>query len=285
MKRLRIRVVLLACWLIIFYLMTNYWESLNVSPITHLFMLVLVIAVLASPEVKPAYRWWVLVGSTAAFVLIKALLVPPLLGTYLPITAIETSTVILTTLLLLWVRSAIHEFERAVAHVTLDQQKKISETAVEGQSVLYREVRRARNHQRPLSILAISIDDKSIQGAVERMVKEAQLNVIRQFTLASVSKSLCEKLEDCDTVVQSNDHFLVLLPETKPDDLPALVERLRKQVIDEVGVTLNVGSASLPQDGFTLEGLLDKANLEMQEIAESKVLIETEQLFIKHKTV
>ena len=102
--------------------------------------------------------------------------------------------------------------------------------------------------------------------------------------MASVSKSLCNKLEDCDIVVQTNNHFLVVLPETTPDALPGLIERLSKQVTDEVGVTIKVGTASLPQDSFTFEGLLNKATLEMQETLDPNLFIDSEQLFIKHKT-
>ena len=140
--------------------------------------------------------------------------------------------------------------------ITISHREKVTETTTEGQGILYREVRRARNHQRPLAVMAIAVDENSIKGAVDQIVKEAQQSIIKQFTLANVSKTLCEKLEDCDIVVQTNDHFLVVLPETKPDDLPGLIDRLRKQVAEQVGVELKIGTASLPQDGFTFEGLL-----------------------------
>ena len=284
MKRLRIRVILLTVWLILFYLLTVYWEPLNISPIAHFFVLALVIAVLSTPEINRRNTWWALAMPVAAFITIKAILKQPILGGALGITGIESAAILLTSLLLLWVRGSVREFERAVGRVTVGQQEKVAETAVEGKSVLYREVRRARNHQRPLSMLAIAIDEKSIQGALDKIIKEAQHSIIRQFTMASVSKSLCNKLEDCDIVVQTNNHFLVVLPETTPDALPGLIERLSKQVTDEVGVTIKVGTASLPQDSFTFEGLLNKATLEMQETLDPNLFIDSEQLFIKHKT-
>jgi GGDEF domain-containing protein len=284
MKRLRIRVILLTVWLILFYLLTVYWKPLNVSSLAHFYVLALVIAALCTPEINRRNTWWVLAVPVVAFIAIKAMVRQPILGEVLAITGIELAAIVLTSLLLLWVRDSVHEFELAVGRVTVGQLDKVTETAVEGKSVLYREVRRARNHQRPLSMLAIAIDEKSIQGVLDKMIKEAQKSIIRQFTLASVSKSLCNKLEDCDIVVQTNNHFLVVLPETTPDDLPGLIERLRKQVTDEVGVAIKVGTASLPQDSFTFEGLLNKATLEMQETLDPNLFIDSEQLFIKHKT-
>jgi GGDEF domain-containing protein len=282
MKKLRLRAVSLAIWLIGFYIMVHYREPFNISPITYLFVLVVAVFTLTSPRLKRIHYSWMLTLPAIVFLGIKALMEMPILGSALPVTIIETCAIIFTTLLLIWVRDAIQEFESAVADITMVQQDKLIDTATAGQSALYREVRRARNHQRPLALMAISVDDNSIKGALDRMVKEAQQSVIRQFTLANVSKTLSEKLEDCDIVVQANNHFLVILPETKPDDLPRLIERLRKQVADQVGVDLKVGTASLPQDGFTFEGLLDKATLEMQESMESKSFIEPEQLFVKH---
>lgn len=284
MKRLRIRVIILIVWLILFYMLTIYWQALNVSPFTHFFMLILMITALIAPEIKRKKAWWVLAVPIITFIAIKGVLEPPLRGSALTITAMESAAILLTSLLLLWVREALQEFEHAVEHFTVGQLEKVKETAVEGKSMLYREVRRARNHQRPLSLLAIAIDEKSIKESVEKIVQEAQQSILRQFTQVRVSKSLCGNLEDCDILVQSDDQFLVILPETKPEDLPGLIERLRKQVADEVGVNIKIGTASLPQDSFTFEGLLDKATLEMQESLDDQLFIDAEQLFIKRKT-
>ena len=283
MKQLRIRAILLTSWLIIFYVIAHFWESFNPSPITYLFVLALVIFVLTTPHLTKIHLLWLLTLPSIVFFIIKFLMELPLEVRALPVTVIETSAILITTLLLLWVRDAIFDFENAVADITISHREKVIETTTEGQGILYREVRRARNHQRPLAMLAISIDENSFKGAVDKIVKEAQESIIRQFALANVSKTLCEKLEDCDIVVQTNNNFLVVLPETKPDDLPGLIDRLRKQVADQVGVELKIGTASLPQDGFTFEGLLDKASLEMEASKESKMFIEPEQLFVKHK--
>jgi len=284
MKRLRIRLILLAGWLALFYMLTIYWQPFKISPFTHFFILILTVIGLLIPKIYRKGTWWTLAMPVIAFIALKAMLEPPLLGSALAISTLESAAVLLTTLLLLWMGESLHEFEQATKQLTIGQLERVSETAVEGKSMLYREVRRARNHQRPLSLLAIAIDEKSIKGSLEKIVQEAQHSIIRQFTLASVSKSLCGKLEDCDIVVQSKDHFLVILPETRPEDLPGLIERLRKQVAEEVGVDIKIGTASLPQDSFTFDGLLDKATLEMQESLDEQLFIDPEQLFINRKT-
>jgi hypothetical protein len=105
----------------------------------------------------------------------------------------------------------------------------------------------------------VAIEEKSLRLNLDRIVQEAQLGMIKHYALSRVAKLLCDRLEDCDIIVQNNEHFLILLPETKPEDLPGLIERLRRQVSEQVGVEVNIGTASLPYDSYTLEGLIDQA--------------------------
>ncbi|NJD57835.1 MAG: hypothetical protein FIA98_00345 [Anaerolineae bacterium] len=283
MKQLRVRALVLAIWLIGLYLLAHFSKLISLSPLVYLYTLVLVVIFFAVPHLSKVKRGWLLAIPPVTYLSIKGLLGEPLLGIALPTAVIETCSIVFTSLILIWVREPVHEFENAVADLTFGHSQKVIETAEEGQSILYREVRRARNHQRPLAIMAIAINESTIDGSLDRMVKDAQQSILRQFTVTSVSRTLCEKLEDCDIVVQTNNHFVVVLPETKPEDLPGLTERIRKQVADQVGGEIKIGTASLPEDSFTLEGLMDKATMELQGSLGSELFIKPEQLFVKRK--
>jgi GGDEF domain-containing protein len=285
MMQLRNRALVLTIWLIGLYLLAHFSKLISLSPLIYLYTLVLVDILFAIPHLSRVKKGWLLAIPPITYLCIKGLIGEPLLGIALPTTAIETCSIVFTSLILIWVYEPVHEFENAVTELTFGHSQKVIDTGEEGQSLLYREVRRARNHQRPLAIMAIAIDESTITGSLDRMVKEAQQSILRQFTVTSVSRTLREKLEDCDIVVQTNNHFVVMLPETKPDDLPSLTERIRKLVAEQVGVEIKIGTASLPKDSFTLEGLLDKATLELQDSLGSEFFIEPEQLFIKRKPV
>jgi len=281
MKRIRIRVILLACWLVVFYRAEQLFEPNNFSQFTFAFVLAMVLLTLLAPRLTRIPLWFFLAAPAVVFLIFKALTGAQLVGNALPITVTELCAIVVTTLLAHWVSSAISEFETAIAHITIGRRDKVIEPAGTGHSTLYREVRRARNHQRPLALLAIAVEEKSIKVALDRMVQEAQLSMMKQYMLSGVSRTLCDKLEDCDIVVQSNDHFLVLLPETTPEDLPHLVERLRQDVSDQVGIDLRIGTASLPKDSFTFEGLLEQATDEMREGVPSELFVDLERLSIE----
>ncbi len=65
-------------------------------------------------------------------------------------------------------------------------------------------------------------------------------------------------------IVRRNDHFLSHPSGNQPEHLPGLIDRLRQQVSAKVGVELKIGTASLPIDGFTFDGLVEKATTEME---------------------
>lgn len=283
MKRIRFRVILLACWLVVFCNLERLLEPLTVSGFTYALTLAMMIIALIVPRVVQIPLWTMLVAPVPILLLFKAGMGEFAKSLSIPQAFLEVCILALTTFLAYWVSMAICEFESSVAHISVGRNDKLPESDAMGQGLLYREVRRARNHQRPLTLMAVGVDEKSIKVALDRMVQETQMAMMKQYALSDVSKTLCKAFEDSDLIVKSNDHFLIVLPETRAENIPGLIERLRQQISDEVGVNLKIGTASLPGDGFTLEGLIDKATGEMQGDQASYRVTDIERLPVRQK--
>ena len=238
MKRLRRQVVILACWLVGFFSVEQLLEPIHISSATYIYIFAIMIVVLVTPRFDAFPLWALLTAPIPVFLAIKHWVNPIAGNVAILLTIAEVGAIVFTTYLAYLVSMAIYEFENALTHITVGQPKRITENASLGAGVLYREVRRARNHQRPLSLMALAIDEKSLKLDLDRIVQEAQQAMMKQYAQSGLSKILCEKLEDCDTIVQNNGHFLVLLPETTPADLPGLIERLRQQVSDQLGIAI-----------------------------------------------
>jgi hypothetical protein len=281
MKRLRRQVIILACWLVGFCSAEQLLEPIDISSVTYIFIFGIMIVILVTPRVARVPLWVLLTAPIPVFLTIKYWINPLVGSVAILLTIAEVCAIVLTTFLAYQVSMAINEFENAVTHIMVGQPKRITENASQGAGVLYREVRRARNHQRPLSLMALAIDEKSLKLDLDRIVQEAQQAMMKQYAQSGLSKILCEKLEDCDTIVQNNGHFLVLLPETMPADLPGLIDRLRQQVSDQLGIELNIGAAFLPQDSYTLEGLVAKATRGMKTDLASELFLELERMSLK----
>lgn len=285
MKLIRIRVVLLVCWLAVFYSLERLLESLNESRFTYTIALIMVMVALIVPRISKIPKWLIIAAPIPPMLIYKALTGTLLQAFSVPIILMEVCFISLATLLAVWVNKAINEFESSIENITIGNHDKSPASDSEGQALLYREIRRARNHQRPLTLMKVEVDEKSIEIALDRLVQEAQKAMKKQYALSNVSRTLCAKLEDSDIIVQKKDYFLIVLPETKPENIPGVIDRLRKQVSEKVGVNLKIGTASLPRDGLTFEGLLDKANMDLETDLEQDTLFEMDRLFIKHNSL
>lgn len=264
MKNIRLRVVALAIWLVIIPFISGILSPATLSKVTFGFVLVMVVAGLVLPRKTLVQR------SAIMFVFIAALLIVKfmsgeLLGYQTIFLAVLEICVITITLILSgWVGTSLTGFENAVAKLTLGQHDRRFEPALTGQGSIYREVRRARNHQRPLALISIGVDQKTIDLAEDKLVQEVQRSMLKQYKLRGLSKLLSEQLEDCAVIVQDDDRYLVVLPDILPEEILFVVERLRKKALHEVGLDIKIGVATLPGDGFTFEGLVEKANQKMQ---------------------
>ena len=283
---MRFLVAILIIWLFLFYNIERLSSPIDITDVAYTFVPLMVIVVMLVPRLRSIPLGALLIAPIPVFLVIKALVKSSVWGESLPLTVTETCAIVLTTLLARWVSTAVGEFESAVTRISIGQVNKLPKSSSVGQAKMYQEVRRARNYERPLMLLAVGVEEKSFDVAQDRMVQEVQHAMIKQYVLSSVSKTLCSELEDYNTIAQSNDHFLVLLPEVSQDKLPELTERLRKLVAEQVGVTLKVGAAHLPGDAATFESLVEQATREMnaERKPQPQPTRQPQRLTVEHRT-
>ncbi len=277
MNRIRLRVIILALWLAVLYNAERLLNPIGINSIAYTFALAMVVIILLLPKIIHIPFWLILIIQVIVFYLLKALTGGLEGPAIFALTITEICAITATSIVVQWVSFSLGEFEAAVQNILIGRREKMPEPTAAGQGSIYREVRRARNHHRPLSIIAVAVDEKSIKIDLDRMVKEAVLTMMKQYKLANLSRTLCNELEDCAVIVQASEHFIVALPETTPEDLPFVIERLRKQAEDQVSIKLKIGTAVLPEDSFTFEGLIDKATREMEGDLETKQFIELDE--------
>lgn len=134
------------------------------------------------------------------------------------------------------------------------------------------EVARAQRDERPVHVLLIDIDhfgDFNRQFGIE----------LGDRLLRAIAETLTATVGDAgDVLVSTNlaaryggEEFVVLLAEDAQvagppqcSDAVRLAERLRREIararVEGAGVTVSIGVASLPKDGFTSDELLDAAD-------------------------
>lgn len=259
MRRMRFLVAILIIWLFFFYNIERLSEPIDITSVAYTFVPLMAVLTIVVPHLRKVPAWVLLLAPIPVFLVLKVWMKSHVWGTALPLTVTEICFIAVTTILARWVSNGVSEFERAIAHITIGQVGTLPEPFSTGQAEMYQEVRRARNHQRPLALMAVGVEKESIQVALDRMVQETQQAMMKQYVLSDVARTLCEELEDYNIIAQRNDHFLILLPEVTSKQLTDLTDRLRRAVSERAGVTLQIGSASFPEDAVTFESLVKKA--------------------------
>ena len=258
MRRMRFILSSLIAWLFFFYNFERLSPSIDLTGIAYLFVPIVAILIIIVPLGRRAPLLGVLLVSLVSFLALK------ILGSQewaspLPLTIIEMGVIGVTVALARQVGSGLEEFEQVVAHITIGQSGRFSESFSSGQIEMYRELKRARHYERPVTMMAVGMSEGSIQVALDRMVQEAQRAMMKQYVLSTIASTLCDELEDYNLITRHNDHFLVLLPEVKGDDVEAFVEQLQRAMQEQLGVNLQIGLASFPDDAVTFDGLVATA--------------------------
>jgi GGDEF domain-containing protein len=263
MKRMRLLVAMLIIWLFLFYNIERLSKPVDIAGLAYTFVPLMAVLTMLVPSFRRLPLWVLLGVPIPIYLALKAWTPYNVWGAAMPLTVTEICVIVVTTLLACWVSSGVDEFESAIAHITIGQVDSLPKSFATGQAEMYREMRRARHHQRPLALMAIGVEEKSIQVALDRMVHEAQQGMMKRYVLSDVARTLCDELEDYNIIAQSSDHFLVLLPEVTSEQLGDLSGRLYSALSDRLGVTLRIGSASFPEDAVTFKSLVEKAVEEM----------------------
>jgi GGDEF domain-containing protein len=281
---MRFFVGVLVVWLFLLYNIERLSKPINLTDVAYTFVPVVALLIILIPRLLTVPLWAWLGGAIPVFLLLKIWLKSRAWGASLPLTVTEACFIAVTIILARWVSHAVSEFESAIAHITIGQVDTLAEPISTGQAEIYREIRRARHHQRPLALVAVGVEEKSIQVVLDRMVQEVQEAMMKRYVLSDIARTLCHGLEDYNVIARTNDYFVILLPEVTAERLPDLVSRLDQTVSEQVGVCLQIGAASFPDDAVTFEALVDKAVGEMNGNRKPKPSLRPQRLAAEHHT-
>lgn len=161
----------------------------------------------------------------------------------------------------------LDKFESFIEEVYLPVRERRIRQAQVARDEINTEFIRSRRHQHPLSLVAISPDVKAGGSGIKVAVDEIQRHMVNRFITASVAKIITTEARRTDMIISQSDEkglFFVLCPETKGDDSIALAERIRAAALDHLGISVNYGIASFPDEALTYEELVKRAEQHLQ---------------------
>jgi GGDEF domain-containing protein len=260
MKKLRLWTTVLIIWLIFLFNIERLNSPINIRAYTYIFVAIIAVISLVWPRLRWLPYRALMLTSIPAFLLFKAFWNGhPIGGEALPLTVTQVSAIILTGLIARQIHYGLREFEDVITNITFGQIGNLPKPFSEMQSSIYREVRRARRYQRPLSVITLKIDERSIQVALPKMIKAVQQAMMKQYVLANVTRILDDDIDDFGTITLRDDCFILVLPEKTANEAHLIAQRLENAVQEKVSVEVETGTASLPNEAITFEALVELA--------------------------
>jgi GGDEF domain-containing protein len=245
-------------WLFLLYNLERLQEPMDIASFVYPFTAASALWVLVTPLPRLSFFWW-MVLPLPAYLALKAGLGYPLAGGELPLTVTEICAIELTILIARRVALGLAEFREAAARLLVGSTDDVAAPFESGQTEIYRELRRARRYQRPLSLLSIAVGDGASQGARDRLLDELQRENLERYTLGQLARLLAERTKDSDVITRLDDHFVALLPETRREAAEEIARRLAAEASERLGLALHVGLSSFPEEEVTFEKLLERA--------------------------
>ena len=270
MRRLRLSCAALCAWLFLFYNTERLHEPINLASFVYLFAAVAGMLVILFGRIQRIPLVWLLTLPIPLVLLLKMWLGYRIGGANLPITITELGAVWITIVLARQIGRSLEEFRNALATTVVSHLNDRSRPFEDGQEELYREIRRARRYDRPLSLLAIAPCDDATSVSLDSLTKELHRDMLGPYIMARISDFLSAETRDCSIITRRNGHFLTLLPETDRQEATTLVETLERSAKEKLGLQLKIGLSTFPEEEVTFISLLESAETQMGKRGKAK---------------
>lgn len=134
----------------------------------------------------------------------------------------------------------------------------VDEGSIPGfKNALEREVGRARRHEKKFVVLSIAADPHSLANDQLAAVRsEVLADLATRRANFEIHATLVDVLHIYADVARLRDSVLALVPEVELESAEPLVARLRESIRDRLGLEIQVGLASFPNDAISAEDLI-----------------------------
>jgi len=271
MRQLRYLTIALCGWFFLLYNIERLIAPINIASFVYVLTAATSVALLLSVRLCQLALPWLFAFILPLYFGLKWLFSIEISGNNLPLSITELSAITLTTILARMIGLQIEEWRKVITSLTLGELHDEYQPFDTGQAQIYREIRRARRHQRATALLAITAIDTSTESAGKRLqetplyrfVEEVQRETLEKYVSARLAELLVAELGDLAIVTKRDDHFVTLLPETDRANVQEIIRQLQLAAKEKLGLHLKIGVSTFPDEAVTFESMLENAEIEM----------------------
>lgn len=263
MLRFRFWLAALLIWLSVLFNLERLHEPINIASFVYVLAGTLAVCIVVVPPMRKATLGALFALSLLILLGLKLMLGYGVVGESLTLTVTEATAILITVGLSHQIARHARRFEVTAADVATARWRTRPKSFEDGQSDMYRELRRARRFNRPLSVIALEPTSETLRLSVDRLIEEVRREMIQRYVEVRLAEALEHEVKDFDLIANYEGRFILMLPETVGNEAAELAQHIAEYVSEELGLQLRVGTAAFPADELTLTGLIDRAESEM----------------------
>jgi hypothetical protein len=188
-------------------------------------------------------------------------------GVYLYLTMTEAALLAITVALAHNLANHLYDTEETINNITFVDEPEHVRLMEDAENEIQKEIYRSRRYQYPITVIVIELDEENIQPALNRTLLEVQKNMMKQYVLMSLARSVHKGLRLTDLLLEQRSHRRLVLfsPYTDFRGADLLAQRIRNVAQDRFGVYAEVGIATFPDDAITVDDLIRSAETRLSE--------------------
>ena len=259
MKEIRIRCTMLLVWIATLTYAGLFGNSLGLSSGVGIIAVALALPIILFPRLNGISLRWLLVSSAPVFLVLQAWWTYPIDLHRTPAVLIQLGILAVTVVLAHRLGQGLEHLRRCLAIALAGHAAESPQRIETGQAEIYREIRRARMHHRPLALMTVRAANHVSKATLDRFATQVASEMTRDYIAARIATFLDGELSDCDVIVQHDDHLVVLLPETGRDELDRIAQKLKAAAKEQLDLEFEFGLSVFPDEEITFAGLLEHA--------------------------
>jgi len=228
------------------------------------------ILLLLLPRLRGVSTLWVLSFAFPAFCLLELLIGGPITLRSAFGSLLEFGGAAVTLYLVSRLARGLGLAEEVLREFAIGPARETAEPFSRSQGEMFREVRRARRYERPLSLLALSAGGAQMPAMLARLAEQARAESLERYVAGKLAMLLDEETAGSTVIADRGEHFLVLLPEASRQEAEQVAKRIERAADERHGMNVRFGIASFPHQEITLDKLLETAEAELRAVLRSE---------------
>jgi len=259
MRQLRFSGAVFLLWVLALYNAEQIHHTLVLSPVVVGWAVALAAAIVCIPGLHKRPLFWLLLLAGVPMVIAQVYLVRSGVSLDIPLSLTELTAVAVTLILARQVARSHQALRDSLAGIVLGHFGERALPFESGQAEIYREIRRARLHDRPAALLVVAPANAGSPAVGDRVTAEIARAMSRDYLNARLAGMLASAMTGCETITQRDGRFIVLLPETDREAAAKIVDTLRAVARAELDLELKFGYSLFPEEEVSFVGLLERA--------------------------